>query len=153
VTARRTFYAEIGSIPAARRFVADAVGEAPPDVLDALSVMVSELAMNAVQYAGTDFAVTAGRAGDIVRVEVTDAGAGLPELQPFPPASSPRGRGLLIVHLLSDEWGVVPAAGGRGKSVWFSLSTRPGPDSPIRLMPRPAGVAGPAPPADPGRAR
>jgi anti-sigma regulatory factor (Ser/Thr protein kinase) len=131
----RSFPAEVGSIPAARRFVADAVGDVPGELRDAISVMVSELAMNAVQYARTRFEVRAEIGDGTLRVEVTDAGAGLPELQPFPPASSPRGRGLLIVHLLSDEWGVIPAVAGNGKSVWFDIALTVQPGSPVHLMP------------------
>ena len=131
----RSFPAEVESIPAARRFVAGMLVDVPTDLSDAIAVMVSELAMNAVQYAGTQFGVRAEVSAGSLRVEVTDAGGGLPELQPFPPASSPRGRGLLIVHLLSDDWGVIPSPTGTGKSVWFQIALTVRPDSPVHLMP------------------
>jgi anti-sigma regulatory factor (Ser/Thr protein kinase) len=119
----RTFTPEAASIRAARRFVLAAVGDAAPDLRDAISVMVSELAMNAVQYARTMFRVSIERTSASVRVEVTDSGGGEPEVQPLPPASSPHGRGLFLVDRLSEEWGIRPDADG-GKTVWFRVALR-----------------------------
>ena len=120
----RSFAPDAASIRAARRFVLDAVGDAGQERLDAISVMVSELAMNAVQYARTAFDVRMELTDESLRVEVSDAGGGQPEARPRPPASSSRGRGLFIVDQLSDEWGIVPATGGAKKSVWFRVSMR-----------------------------
>jgi anti-sigma regulatory factor (Ser/Thr protein kinase) len=122
VRTRRSFAPNVASIRAARRFVLDAVGKAPRELRDAISVMVSELAMNAVQYAHTAFDVKVERADGSLRVEVTDSGGGSPEVQPLPPASSPHGRGLFIVEQLSDEWGVSRSPGGPRRSVWFRIA-------------------------------
>jgi anti-sigma regulatory factor (Ser/Thr protein kinase) len=123
VRARRSFTPEVASIRAARRFVLDAVGEAPPELRDAVSVMVSELAMNAVQYAHTAFDVRVELAGGSLWVEVTDSGGGSPQIQPLPPVTLPHGRGLFIVEQLSGEWGVSQAADGPQRSVWFRIAT------------------------------
>jgi anti-sigma regulatory factor (Ser/Thr protein kinase) len=120
----RSFAPDAASIRAARRFVLEAVGDAGQELRDAVSVMVSELAMNAVQYAHTAFDVRMELTDESLRVEVTDAGGGHPEIQPLPPASSPHGRGLFIVDQLSDEWGVLPALDGSETSVWFRISMR-----------------------------
>jgi anti-sigma regulatory factor (Ser/Thr protein kinase) len=120
----RSFAPDAASIRAARRFVLEAVGNAGQELRDAISVMVSELAMNAVQYAHTAFDVRMELTDESLRVEVTDSGGGHPEIQPLPPASSPRGRGLFIVDQLSDEWGILPARDGSQKSVWFRISMR-----------------------------
>ena len=119
----RSFAPDAASIRAARRFVLDAVGDAEQELRDAISVMVSELAMNAVQYARTAFDVRMELTDGSLRVEVSDSG-GNPEVRPPPPASSPHGRGLFIVDQLSDEWGVIPALDGSEKSVWFRISIR-----------------------------
>jgi anti-sigma regulatory factor (Ser/Thr protein kinase) len=124
VTIDRSFAPDAASIRAARRFVLAAVGGAPPDLRDAISVMVSELAMNAVQYARTTFVVSIDLTGDGLRVAVTDSGCGNPEAQPLPPASSPHGRGLFIVDRLADEWGVSPAGDGPERTVWFRVAMR-----------------------------
>lgn len=118
----RSFAPDAASIRAARRFVLDAVGDAGQELRDAISVMVSELAMNAVQYAHTAFDVRMDLTDESLRVEVSDSGGGSPEVRPLPPASSPHGRGLFIVDQLSDEWGIVPALDGAEKSVWFRIS-------------------------------
>ncbi len=111
-----------GSTRAARRFVMNAVGDVPALVRDAILVMVSELAMNAVQHARTEFAVSVHIAGRLLRVEVSDAGEGTPQARPMPPPGSPRGRGLSLVERLSDRWGVLPPRGREQTTVWFELS-------------------------------
>ena len=118
----RSFAPDAASIRAARRYVLAAIAGAPPDLRDATSVMVSELAMNAVQYARTTFVLSVDLTGGSLRVAVTDSGGGNPEAQPLPPASSPHGRGLFLVDRLADEWGVSPAAGGPERTVWFRVA-------------------------------
>ena len=120
----RSFAPDAASIRAARRFVLDGLGDATQDLRDAISVMVSELAMNAVQYACTTFVVSIDLTGDSLRVAVTDSGGGSPEAQPLPPASKPHGRGLFLVDRLADEWGVSPAADGPERTVWFRVAMR-----------------------------
>jgi len=124
VRIHRSFAPDATSIRAARRFVLDGLGDAAQDLRDAISVMVSELAMNAVQYACTTFVVSIDLTGDSLRVAVTDSGGGSPEAQPLPPASSPHGRGLFLVDRLADEWGVSPAADGPERTVWFRVAMR-----------------------------
>jgi len=124
VRIHRSFAPDSASIRAARRFVLDGLGDATQDLRDAISVMVSELAMNAVQYACTTFVVSIDLTGESLRVAVTDSGGGSPEAQPLPPASSPHGRGLFLVDRLADEWGVSPAADGPERTVWFRVAMR-----------------------------
>lgn len=122
--ASRSFPPVLGSTPAARRFVLGNLGNTPADQRDAISVMVSELAMNAVQHARTPFEVSVELTADTLRVTVTDSAAGRPTAQPMPPPSSDRGRGLQIVQSLADEWGVALPGDGAGKSVWFALGVQ-----------------------------
>lgn len=116
----RTFPPDPESITAARRFVLAAMGAATRDLRDVVSVMVSELAMNAVQHARTPFEVTVEVTGRTLRVEVTDSGGGTAQAQPLPPATSLHGRGLFIVEQLSDAWGATSL--GASKSVWFTIT-------------------------------
>jgi two-component sensor histidine kinase len=118
----RTFSPEVASIRAARHFVLRAAGTLPTHTGDAISVMVSELAMNAVQYAATDFDVQVELSDGHLRVEVSDAGGGQPAAGPIPPLASPHGRGLILVGELADAWGVVPVPDAPGKSVWFTIA-------------------------------
>ncbi len=104
----------------ARHFVAEAVSGAPQDVRDAVEVMVSEIAANCVVHAATGFDVRVEQVDDHLRIEVTDSGVGDP-VQQRPQPNDQKGRGLLIVDALADEWGVVPTTPQPGKTVWFTL--------------------------------
>jgi len=116
----RRFAGALASVTSARRFVADALGQLPKPVLESVELMVTELASNCVMHASADFEVCIVRAAGVLRVEVTDSGSGLPVLK-HPDINDLRGRGLLIVKELADEWGVVRRAGHVGKMVWFAV--------------------------------
>jgi anti-sigma regulatory factor (Ser/Thr protein kinase) len=116
------------SVPAARRFVADAVAGVPPEIQHRVVLMVSEIATNAIKHARTGFTVSVEPGDGSLRVEVRDSGGGRP-VRGEPPPTQPDGRGLLIVERLADAWGVERDASGT--VVWFSLavpaaSPRPG---------------------------
>ena len=146
-----TFAPEVNSIPAARRFVLAAIG---PDVIgsvtaeqrDAVSMMVSELAMNAVEHARTRFQVTVDITDGVLRVEVTDSGGGTVTAQRVPDATSLRGRGLFIVDRLSDAWGTSSSAGS-AKRVWFTIALGPVDSAADSAARQPAGTEA-APQAD-----
>jgi PAS domain S-box-containing protein len=89
---------------------------------DALVLMVSELATNAVQHAATEFevAVRVAPDGGHVRVEVHDGAPGFPT-PPEEVPDAPHGRGLRIVRALADAWGIEMWRDRPGKTVWFSL--------------------------------
>lgn len=112
------------SVRAARQFTTDALGELPPEMIEAAALMVSELATNALVHAAAGFEVTIDVTKTAVSVEVSDAGEGLPTLR-SPEPSDPHGRGLHIVEQLSDRWGTRAASDGSGKSVWFALDRSP----------------------------
>jgi hypothetical protein len=62
--------------------------------------------------------VTCEKAGRRLRVEVSDTSDELPHRRrPGEMASS--GRGLMLMEVLADAWGVDPR--GEGKSIWFEL--------------------------------
>ena len=89
-------------------------------VVDRAILMVSEIATNAIQHAGTNFIVRIDRSEDAIRVEIVDAGEGVPAVR-FTSPSEVSGRGLRIVEELADTWGVRPSALGPGKTVWFTV--------------------------------
>ncbi len=115
---RRTFSCTPGDVPAARRFVRETLEGQPAGVVEAAEVMTSELATNAIRHAQTGFEITID-VGEELRVEVRDDGAGEPTPR-TPELREPTGRGLLIVHALAADWGVIP--GASGKTVWFTLA-------------------------------
>lgn len=92
------------------------------DQVDSAVLLVSEMVTNVLVHTDADAMLLAEVTGDKgerrLRVEVTDAGDDLPHRRrPGELASS--GRGLLLIELLADSWGVDPR--GEGKSIWFVL--------------------------------
>jgi anti-sigma regulatory factor (Ser/Thr protein kinase) len=118
VRTSRTFPHELVAVREARHFARAAVKGLPGDVVDAVELMVSELATNSVKHATSPFELLIDRGAKQIRVEVTDTGRGEP-IARDPAPSDPTGRGLLIVDLMSDEWGV--RRKGEAKTVWFLL--------------------------------
>jgi anti-sigma regulatory factor (Ser/Thr protein kinase) len=118
VTIAASFPYDATAIPAARRFVRTALSRWPQEQIEAAELMVSELATNCYQHACTGFRIALRDGGEIMRIEVTDSGGGMPRpLSPLP--TDPSGRGLRIVEALADQWGVTRERGG--KTVWFEL--------------------------------
>jgi len=126
--ASRRFPADAASVGQARRFLLGRLPDGRADAADALVLMLSELATNAVRHAATEFEVTVHVVGETRRVvvEVTDAAGGDPTPQE-PAADALHGRGLHIVRTLADAWGVDMRRDRPGKTVWFS-STLPAGD-------------------------
>ena len=108
------------SIAWACRYALENVEGITPELADRVSLMVSELATNAVRHAASSFTVSIERDAGSIRVAVTDAGHGTP-LVKSPAPTDYSGRGLLIVRTLADSWGVTETSGGSGKTVWFVL--------------------------------
>jgi anti-sigma regulatory factor (Ser/Thr protein kinase) len=95
-----------------------------PHLLHDTLLIMSELATNAVQHAGTDFVVTVARRNAGLHVAVRDGTAtfprpGGPELTSPQAPLDERGRGLRLVHTTAAAWGAMPAHGG--KVVWATV--------------------------------
>ena len=122
----RTFPAIPQSVHAARRFANDTLADTPEQALEAVELMVSELATNCIRHERTSPHVAIVRSPRRIRVEVTDSGGGVPTMR-SPGPDEPSGRGLQIVDMLSEQWGIEPEAPS-GKTVWFTMdvpSSRP----------------------------
>ncbi|RYU10251.1 ATP-binding protein [Nocardioides iriomotensis] len=90
------------------------------DLSDNASLLVSELVTNAVLHARTGCVVMAEIDGDTLRVDVIDGAGDTTAVAPgVERLGADGGRGLVIVDVLSTDWGVAEHA--EGKSVWFSL--------------------------------
>ncbi|MDK0520124.1 ATP-binding protein [Streptomyces sp. ML-6] len=92
---------------------------------DALAVVVSELAANAVVHGlvpGRDFELRLVVLAGTLRVEVSDArGEREPEPRPFRPGAE-SGFGLHLVGALATSWGVKDRV--VGKTVWAELAMK-----------------------------
>jgi serine/threonine-protein kinase RsbW len=109
------------SVTRARRFVTDALADVAPTTRETAEILVSEVATNCVRHTSSDFSVRIETTGPRIRVDVSDQGTGTPKLR-SPSASEPSGRGLRIVDLLSDRWGVLSSPSAAGKTVWFEIA-------------------------------
>lgn len=87
---------------------------------DDAALVVSELVSNAVVHAQTGCLLTLRYRSSVLRVEVEDRGAGMPDIRTATEGDV-HGRGLLLVGALSTAWGAEPAA-QRGKRVWAELA-------------------------------
>jgi PAS domain S-box-containing protein len=123
-TATLTLAPHPTSPKAARRHVAELLEAGPlAELADTASLLVSEVVTNAVLHAATDIVLSCTVDGTSVCIEVRDGSPVAPSPRPYD-ATATTGRGLGMVELLADEWGV--DADERGKAVWFLLA---GPDA------------------------
>ena len=116
---RRAFPCRRQAVGQARRFARETLRDEPAATLEAVELMVSELATNCVQHAQSDFEITIERSAETIRVEASDDGSGGHPTRRSPSPREPTGRGLLVVEALSEAWGVDTRS--EGKTVWFSL--------------------------------
>ncbi len=118
--------AEPDAATRARRFVSEALADAPEDTVSTAELVVTELVTNAVLHAKAPIVVRIRRTDGGARIEVEDGGRHLPIAPPLNPHSM-TGRGLALVAATAAGWGVEPAAKGR-KTVWAEVSSHgPGP--------------------------
>ncbi|WP_405686390.1 SpoIIE family protein phosphatase [Streptomyces sp. NBC_00057] len=122
-TALTIAQAEPARIAAARQQLRELLHDwADPEQVDAAVLMISEMATNVLVHTDGDALMVAQATGEHgerrLRVEVADGSDELPhKRQPGEMASS--GRGLVLMEMLADAWGVDPR--GAGKSIWFEL--------------------------------
>ncbi|MEU0129674.1 SpoIIE family protein phosphatase [Streptomyces sp. NPDC006289] len=115
--------AEPERVAAARQQLRELLHDWPDtEQVDSAELMVSEMSTNVLMHTDGDALlvaeVTGERGGRRLRVEVADASDELPHTRrPGEMASS--GRGLMLMEMLADAWGVDPR--GEGKSIWFEL--------------------------------
>lgn len=121
------FPPEPSSSREARRRVSTALESRNLDDVGAtVSLVVSELATNAVLHARTPFEVRVLVRERMVRIEVQDRTGHRPDRRYFSNQTT-SGRGLRLVEELCESWGVDPDADGAGKTVWAEVAVGDGP--------------------------
>jgi anti-sigma regulatory factor (Ser/Thr protein kinase) len=97
-------------------------GGLPPSLVDDVLLLTTELVTNSVRHspAAADGTVDVAvfLAPDRIRVEVTDPGSGFAHSPQRPGTLSEGGRGLFLVDVLADRWGM---GHGDGTMVWYEL--------------------------------
>ncbi|MFE5481366.1 SpoIIE family protein phosphatase [Streptomyces sp. NPDC056527] len=116
--------AEPERIAAARQHVRQLLHDwSDEDQVDSAVLMVSEMVTNVLIHTDGDAlivaAVTCDGVGRRMRVEVSDASDELPHKR-HPGEMASSGRGLVLMEMLAEAWGVDPR--GEGKSIWFELT-------------------------------
>ncbi|MFF7360128.1 SpoIIE family protein phosphatase [Streptomyces sp. NPDC008125] len=115
--------AEPERISVARQLLRELLHDwADPEQVDSAVLMLSEMATNVLVHTDGNALMVAEVTGERgerrLRVEVADNSDELPhKRRPGEMASS--GRGLLLMEMLADDWGVDPR--GAGKSIWYEL--------------------------------
>ena len=110
------------SVSAARAWLASRCSDlVPPDRLDSLVLILSEIVTNAVRHGGSagDVVVAATPKDEFLCVQVTDGGVGF---VPNPGAMASDGNGgfgLFLVERLTRRWGMTRE--GRRTRVWFEF--------------------------------
>jgi anti-sigma regulatory factor (Ser/Thr protein kinase) len=120
----RMFPRSAAAVGRAPSFVAGCIGGCTPEQADDIRVCVSELVTNALQHTpvGRRLLVRIIRTDSVVRVEVHDASIDTPHVC-TPADTDDRGRGLMLVSTLADDWGVSDRT-GPGKVVWADFKVR-----------------------------
>jgi anti-sigma regulatory factor (Ser/Thr protein kinase) len=108
----------------ARGFVRDVLStRIPPQVLDDVILMTSELAINGVKHVppaeGDWLEVLVNHGDDMLKVSVRDPGKDFAINQDLPSSEEIGGWGLNLVSSLSSRWGVAPQPDGT--AVWFEV--------------------------------
>ncbi|MEN2419641.1 ATP-binding protein [Streptomyces rimosus] len=85
-------------------------------------LVVSELVTNACLHAEGPEELRLRSNAKVLRLEVTDLGAGSPAPRNPHRAGRPGGHGMFIVQRLCLDWGVVRNPDGTGKTVWAELA-------------------------------
>lgn len=101
---------------------------ADSDLSCTVALLVAELAGNAVRHGrvpGRDFRLRLALDGRRVRIEVADASSARPPTAVRAPGDDDvSGRGLVLVDVLADRWGVEPRP-VVGKTVWAEVAIGP----------------------------
>lgn len=116
---RARFPADLQSARGARHFAAATLRQWDcSEVVDSVSLLVSELVTNAIIHAHSDVDVVLHLRPDVVRVDVIDANdEGVRRRSAGADAQS--GRGMALIEALATSWGIDSLL--EGKSVWFEL--------------------------------
>ena len=108
------------SVARIRRFTTDACRTSAPGAdRDTVSLLVSEVATNALVHGTGQVLVRVVPTAGGVRIEVVDGSPSLPRPRDAT-VMDEGGRGLALVEALSSSWGAERS--DSGKTVWFEVS-------------------------------
>lgn len=104
-------------VAVARDCARSALDAHDPEVVDTVTLLISELVTNALLHARSTPRLQIEHCADSVRVTVDDQSNQRPQLRQPSRTDDQGGRGMLLVDALASSWGWEPRA--NGKCVWF----------------------------------
>ena len=116
--ALRLPFSDAGESARIRRSAAQLLSGQPPDLVEDVLLVITELVDNVVQHTDDGGELCLRRDDGTVLVEVHDHSRVFPRLQ-RQDHKRPGGRGLLLVAALTETWGSRPT--DTGKLVWARL--------------------------------
>ena len=126
--ASKRFAPDVRNVSAARRFVRDVLSEcsdAPAQLSDIVTLLVSEVVTNAIVHGDGPVDLTIRGRDDTIWIGVRDhdraAVTRVPRRTIDEHGINEHGFGLWILSELADEWGVATDGPQPGKTVWFSV--------------------------------
>src|SRR3954452_3965974 len=108
----------------ARRFISELcrATRLSAEICETAALLVSELVTNAVIHGKTSATIEVHRPPDSLRISVRDDNPDMPAAGAHPALTAESGRGMQIVSVLADAWGVEQLE--TGKAIWFELRVR-----------------------------
>jgi anti-sigma regulatory factor (Ser/Thr protein kinase) len=106
----------------ARRAIAEVCDGLSRDTVSTAQLLASELFTNALDHGQGRITMQVRRVKGELCIEVSDESPDRPRIKTVT-LDDTRGRGLIMLEALAERWGVVARPDGRGKAVWFALST------------------------------
>jgi anti-sigma regulatory factor (Ser/Thr protein kinase) len=116
--ALRLTFSQAEDSAAMRQSAAELLADQPPEIVQDVLLVVTELVDNVVQHTDGGGELHLIRDDDTVWIEVHDHSHVFPQLQRSDPRR-PGGRGLLLIAAITDRWGSKPTP--TGKLVWARL--------------------------------
>jgi anti-sigma regulatory factor (Ser/Thr protein kinase) len=100
------------------------LGPPSPSVYDDIDLTLTELLTNAVRHGGGITEVTLAANADNLRITVGDHDTRTPVIRPgFHPLTE-GGRGMRLISVIADDWGVHRRHDHPGKQIWATFTTR-----------------------------
>ena len=110
------------SVPAARRWVREQLALLPQYPIDAVLLCLSEIATNALLHGRTSITVRLEEDGKRLRIQVTDTGDVRMNRKAYAEdRDAESGRGLQLVSVLSNAYGLDSNHDGPGVTAWFEV--------------------------------
>jgi anti-sigma regulatory factor (Ser/Thr protein kinase) len=109
------------SVRISRELVRSTLDSMDTDLVEVAAILTDEMVTNAVKHGRPPISLAIEGDNEGIVISVADGGPGFPVARAVD-RTAENGRGLVIIDVLSDEWGVVPLY--QGKQVWCRLHVR-----------------------------